>query len=188
MGKPESPARSVIWVGLKSLSMEHLILARIKSGWNLKGTIISKIGKRAYTFKYVIYADRLFKTRRVRVSEVTSRSVRNLSIDFIGPAVFVNGKIRADFASCSDVDFEISPATNTLPIKRLRLGLGQRAEVRVAWVRFPSLEVKVLEQSYERIDTKRYVYRSQSGFQADISVDSFGLITRYDEIWRRVYP
>jgi hypothetical protein len=75
--------------------MEHLILARIKSGWHLKGTIISKIGKRAYTFKYVIYADRLFKTRRVRVSEVTSRSVRNLSIDFIGPAVFVNGKIRA---------------------------------------------------------------------------------------------
>lgn len=106
--------------------------------WHLKGTIISKIGKRGYTYQYTIYTDRLFKARRVRVSEVTSSYARNLSIDFIGPAVLVNGKIRPDLVSCSDVDFEVSPATNTLPIKRLGLGLGQRAEVSVAWVRFPS--------------------------------------------------
>lgn len=52
----------------------------------------------------------------------------------------------------------------------------------------PSLKVKLLEQTYERIDTHRYVYRSQSGFKADMGVNSFGLITHYDEIWRRVSP
>ncbi len=188
MNKPKSTRRSVIWVGLKSLSIEHLILGMFRDGWLLKGTIISKIGRRAYTFKYMIYTDLLFKTRRVRVSEVTSRSVRQLSLDFIGSAILVNGRIRTDLALCTDVDFEISPATNTLPIRRLKLGLGQKAEVHAAWVRFPSLKVEVLEQNYERTGKQTYVYRSQSGFQANLTVDSFGLITRYDGIWRRVFP
>jgi hypothetical protein len=56
----------------------------------------------------------------------------------------------ADMDNCLDVDLEWSPSTNTLPIRRLALAIGQSKDVSAAWVRFPSLEVERLDQTYER--------------------------------------
>jgi hypothetical protein len=47
-----------------------------------------------------------------------------------------------------DVDFGFSPATNTLPIRRLAPGIGQAVEVSAAWIRFPEMMAKPLPQSY----------------------------------------
>jgi uncharacterized protein len=88
---------------------------------------------------------------------------------------------------CLDVDLELSPITNTLPIKRLNLAVGQSEEIAVAWIRFPSLEIVHARQSYERLSDRTYRYRSlASGFTAKIDVDENGLTVRYEGIWERV--
>ena len=46
-----------------------------------------------------------------------------------------------------DVDLPITPSTNTLPIRRLKLAIGERAHVTAAWVKFPSLDVVPLRQT-----------------------------------------
>ena len=90
-------------------------------------------------------------------------------------------------ARCTDVDLGISPATNALPINRLGLAPGESAEIRAAWVRFPSLEVQAARQSYERLDDRTYRYRGlDSGFTAVITVDGDGFPVDYEGIWRRV--
>src|SRR5205814_2718699 len=53
---------------------------------------------------------------------------------------------------CLDVDLGITPSTNTLPIRRLGLAVGQAKEVRAAWIVFPELEVRLLTQTYTRLD------------------------------------
>jgi hypothetical protein len=81
------------------------------------------------------------------------------------------------------VDLGCSPATNTLPIRRLRLAVGATQAIRAAWVRFPELTVVRAEQSYSRLD--EFTYRYASGeFQAELTVDDEDLVTSY-AVWQR---
>ena len=57
-----------------------------------------------------------------------------------------------------DVDLEISPATNALPIRRLVLQVGEAWKVESVWVRFPSLKLERLRKRYSRISNKSYKY------------------------------
>jgi hypothetical protein len=92
-----------------------------------------------------------------------------------------------DLAGCVDVDLGISPSTNTLPIRRLNLEVGESRELTAAWVRFPELTVEPLAQRYTRLAERRYRYESLvSGFTAELEVDDLGLVISYEGIWRRV--
>jgi hypothetical protein len=85
---------------------------------------------------------------------------------------------------CIDLDLNFSPSTNLLPIRRLGLEIGQQAEVKAAWLRFPSFVLEPLEQIYCRLDTKLYRYESGGGrFVAELEVNEEGFVTRYPKIW-----
>jgi hypothetical protein len=90
-----------------------------------------------------------------------------------------DGQRLAQVAGCIDVDLEWSPSTNTLPIRRLGLAPGETKSVAAAWVRFPSLEVQRLEQSYERLAERRR-------FTADLAVDDDGMVLQYGVNWKAV--
>ena len=95
----------------------------------------------------------------------------------------IDGKPARALKGCTDVDLGCSPSTNTLPIRRLRLGLGATQTIQAAWVRFPELEVVKAAQTYSRLD--EFTYRYASGtFEAELTVDDDGLVTSYAE-WRR---
>ena len=87
-----------------------------------------------------------------------------------------------------DVDLGWTPFTNTLPIRRLSLAVGQKSgPVTAAWVRFPDLGLEPLTQEYERTAARRYRYTSGGGsFAADLEVDDDGLVIDYSGIWTRV--
>ena len=95
------------------------------------------------------------------------------------------------FDDCFDVDISSTPFTNTLPIRRLDLAVGQSAEI-------PMLYIDVLEQKVERT-IQRYthlektaggsLYKFESpdaNFTAFISVDEHSLVTDYPGLFRRV--
>jgi hypothetical protein len=46
---------------------------------------------------------------------------------------------RPDLAGAVDIDISVSPFTNTLPIRRLRLARGLAADLTMAYVRVPEL-------------------------------------------------
>jgi hypothetical protein len=96
----------------------------------------------------------------------------------------LNGAAQPQAAGCIDLDLNFSPATNLLPIRRLDLGIGQSAEVKAAWLRFPGFELQPLQQRYHRLDAATYRYESAGGsFTADLQVDRHGFVTRYGEYW-----
>ncbi|HEY7036704.1 MAG TPA: putative glycolipid-binding domain-containing protein [Thermomicrobiales bacterium] len=85
-----------------------------------------------------------------------------------------------------DVDLNFSPITNTLPIRRLAPRVGATVDVTAAWIRFPSLAIEPLSQSYTRLAQRRYRYESKSGFVAEVEVDELGLVVTYGDVWERV--
>lgn len=95
-----------------------------------------------------------------------------------------DGHVVIDSPDALDVDLGFSPSTNTLPIRRLGVAVGESAEIAVAWVLFPSFEVEYGGQIYTRLGERRWRYQS-TGFDAELTVDEDGLVESYSE-WESV--
>lgn len=96
----------------------------------------------------------------------------------------VNGVTRPDLLKCLDVDIGVTPSTNTLPIRRIKLAVGSSHELWSAWVRFPDLTVHHLFQRYTRVSYDLYDYESMtSGFKSRLRVDEHGIVQDYAGLW-----
>jgi uncharacterized protein len=80
----------------------------------------------------------------------------------------------------------LTPATNTVAIRRLDLQVGSGESGIAAWVKFPDLTVQPLPQRYTRLAKTSYRYESNTGFSAEITVDDLGLVTTYPGGWERI--
>ena len=81
--------------------------------------------------------------------------------------------------------------TNTIPVHRLKLRVGQSVDAPAAYVRALDLRIERLEQTYMRVDDEgdrqRYQYRSPAfGCEAQLVYDSSGLVLDYPGIASRV--
>lgn len=89
---------------------------------------------------------------------------------------------------CVDIDIWPTPLTNSFPLWRSRLAVGQRAEFRMAWVSAPALTVEAKAQAYTRTGERTYRFESldETGFKADLPVDDDGFVVDYPELFQRV--
>jgi hypothetical protein len=89
---------------------------------------------------------------------------------------------------CLDIDIWPTPFTNTFPIRRAPLAVGERREFRMAWVSAPELTLRPMRQGYTRLADRLYRYESLegSGFRAELTVDEDGLVRDYQGVFRRV--
>lgn len=148
--------------------------------------LVAKLRDASFSARYELLVDRSFKTRSLLVEKTQGRTVAERRVELRSDGWFVDGKSRADLNECTDIDIEASPVTNTIPIRRSKLKVGGRVDLTAAWVRFPSLTMSPLKQSYERLSDKKYHYRSASGFAAELEVDDFGLVTEYGDVWKEI--
>ncbi|MGO4433024.1 putative glycolipid-binding domain-containing protein [Paenarthrobacter sp. RAF9] len=101
----------------------------------------------------------------------------------------VNGERRPDLEGAIDIDLGFSPFTNTLPIRRLNLAIGSRAEITTAYIEAPSLRVLPDPQAYTRTAVNLYLYESlDSDFTCNITVDPDGFIIDYPGLYSRRLP
>ncbi|HZY47350.1 MAG TPA: putative glycolipid-binding domain-containing protein, partial [Candidatus Bathyarchaeia archaeon] len=151
-------AREIVWTGIRSPSLDYCCVQREKEGWRFSGTVVAKLRTSPIAARYEIFVDKKFKTQSLVVDETTRGRTIRRKIEFRKGTWFVDGEGRNDLEKCSDVDLEASPCTNTPPIRRSRLKIGQRIDLTAAWVRLPSLKVMPLKQSYERRNAWKYLY------------------------------
>jgi len=177
--------RWILWQGLIAPSMERFVAARTDSGFQLSGLLLQAHQDAPYVVRYSIDLDEAWRTRAVQV-EVENDGPHRIGLVTDGSGRWSrDGDRLPTLDDCLDVDLEWSPSTNTLPIRRQGLALGETKPVAAAWVRFPSLEVQRLDQSYERLDAQRYRYRS-GRFTADLAVDEDGMVLQYGVNWKAV--
>ena len=181
--------RVVLWRNVLKAGAEYCTLSRNDGGWLWQGTAVAAWDERTpLQVSYEIQCDRGWQTREAKVEKRAGGAVEAMHLRTTGNRRWwVNEKERVELLGCVDVDLGASPATNTLPIRRLGLAVGASAEVTAAWVKFPEMVVQTLAQRYTRVGEFRYRYESNGGrFQAELEVDELGLVKSYKGVWERM--
>src|SRR6185436_2911749 len=86
---------------------------------------------------YEVVCDDSWRTRTAWVSGWVVAGLVRVRIENDGGVWTLNGDAVRDVEGCIDIDLNFSPSTNLLPLRRLNLAIGEEAEVRAAWLRFP---------------------------------------------------
>lgn len=121
----------------------------------------------------------------------SSESRREVRLETDGAGAWLqDGAPAPQLAGCLDVDLESSSFTNALPVHRMRLEIGQEAQVPAAYVRAFDLSVERLEQRYVRADDQSagqcYGYSApRFHYAGQLAYDSYGLLLEYPGVAER---
>jgi uncharacterized protein len=179
---------SGLWRWLQGAGLERFEFVRAGEEWIMRGTIVTLAGDAAAEAKYELACNHSFHTTRAQLSLREAQTERSLQIAAENGRWYANGREDPKVKGAIDIDLGWSPVTNTLPIRRLKLEIGQASgEFHAAWVRFPELVLEPLPQEYFRVSERVYRYSSRGGaFNADLLVDEHGLVVNYQGFWERV--
>ena len=157
------------------------------SGSSMEGTAVTTFDGRPCSLSYRVECDDTWRTRSARVTGWIGAETVDVTITIDERGRWrLNDIEQPALDGCIDVDLSFTPATNTLPIRRLGLAVGEAAPVNAAWLRVPSLRMEPLDQIYHRTAEHTWRYSSRGGsFTTQIEVDADGVVTEYEGIWSR---
>jgi hypothetical protein len=166
------------------LTDEHCTLTQRDTGLSLVGTVLGSEDGAPVRIEYRVLTDGAGLTTAAHVRDLRGFEQRTLTLerDAKGNWTVDGTKVRG-LKGATDVDLGCSPSTNTLPIRRLRIGVGASKTIKAAWVGFPGLTVVKADQTYTRLDESTYRYAS-GDFEAELTVDDEDLVAAYAE-WSR---
>ena len=131
--------RSVLWNNPLDRSADLCVLTPTEQGWLLEGLVLVPIDEGPARCEYRVEADASWGTRSARVDVQHPVSGRSVELRRSGDQWLVNEVHEPALDGCTDIDLRVTPATNTLPIRRLALAVGDASTLRAAWVGFPDL-------------------------------------------------
>ncbi len=175
------------WRRIDVPGREEARIQQVPEGWRLTGELeVEEAGVRAQ-LTYVIDCERDWRTRQAIVTGAAAGAPIRFELGADGDGGWtLNGAPLPVVEGALDIDLGFTPATNLLPIRRLNLGVGARADVVTAWIRFPELRIEALEQSYERAAVRIFQYDALvdgEPFRARLDTDEFGRVLLYEGLW-----
>jgi hypothetical protein len=177
---------AILWRGLVFPGHESCGLFSRGSEWHLEGTAVFSHEQQPCRLSYHIICDKAWRTLSARVEGWLHKTLIDLQIKTDSSGQWwLNDAEQPAVAGCIDIDLNFSPSTNLLPIRRLGLAAGESAEVKAAWLRFPSFQLERLPQKYYRLSEDTYRYESAGGqFVAELKVNTSGFVIDYPGIWQ----
>jgi hypothetical protein len=175
---------TVLWQGVETGSLDRCTMEAGRDGLRLSGIVLTPEHGTPLDVRYLVEAGPDGLTRRVELELDGGSTRRVLLADGAGRWRWDAGQELPEVAGALDVDLTVTPATNTLPIRRLAaLEAGQAAGLQMAWVQFPGLEVLASAQRYQRLAADRWHF-STGDFHAELLVDPDGLVLDYGGLFR----
>lgn len=160
----------------------------LEDGWRAEGTTAAVEDAQTWVVTYSIQLDAAWATRSAHVTARTVAGSSETLLESDGAGRWlVDGEPAPHLEGCLDVDLETSAMTNALPVHRLDLPTGARADTPAAYVRVLNLSVERLGQTYARIADEaahqRYDYAAPAfDFTARLVYDESGLVLDYPGI------
>ena len=175
----------VRWRQWQGPGIEHLVLQETAHGIVAESVVVAA-DVQPFAAHYRIVCGSDWLTREVEISLIGGARFQ-LSTDGLGNWSR-DGVALPGLSGALDPDLTVTPFTNTLPIRRLRLKPGESAEIAAAFIEFPQLTVVKSPQRYTCLEEgRRYLYESlTSGFTREIDVDGQGLVVTYPDFWQRI--
>ena len=178
----------ILWRRLDVPGMDACRIFRDKIGWVLEGAAIYREEGVLSQLQYRVQHDDNWQTLNCVVDgycdekTVSCKIVRQKDSNWT-----LNDCEVSYLGGAFDIDLGFTPATNTTALQRLRLDVGTAQETLAAWLDPSDWQLKPLKQAYERKSEDVYAYTSiASGFEADLTVNSFNLVTTYPGLWSEV--
>jgi hypothetical protein len=155
--------------------------------------ILGSSSRRWFATRYRITCDAAWRVRSATIGCIGNDPPVALFGDGTGNWTDATGAGCADLQGAIDIDFSLTPFTNTIPIRRLGLGRGESAVIPVVYVqpaagRFSRLLVTREQQRYT-CRKPHAIYRFESGdgtFTGDLTVDADGLVITYPGLFERL--
>jgi uncharacterized protein len=178
--------RSVLWISLHAPGAEQVEIRRCPWGYGIDGRMVGAEDGLPVRASYRLDVDAGWTMLRLAAAWSSTGDRRRLRLRRDASGAWTDaGGARPDLAGCVDVDIAWTPLTNTLPIRRLGLAVGDRRAISVVYVNLPALTVERVEQQYTRLAPERWRYEGYpAGFLADLTVDADGLVLNYPGIFR----
>jgi hypothetical protein len=171
---------TVMWSTWEGDGSERLEIRWENEGWTASGVV----GRERV--QYVVRLTPSWQVRQFLLFRDLDEPDLWLFTDGSSRWAEMNGAERPELRGCYDVDLPVTPFTNTLPIRRLPLEVGDTAELSVAYIDVDTLGVRPHRQRYTRLDTHRWRFEQpDSGFVQDLEVDQYGLVIDYPTLFRR---
>jgi hypothetical protein len=176
-------SQDVLWHSPRLNSMEHFRYRMGDRGQRLEGTVLLPRHQMPTTIEYTVVVDAMWRIVGASIHCTGLDGQIDMEATVDEGQWSIDGTERTDLSGCTDIDLGWTPATNTLPIRRTRLEVGETAKVDAAWVTFPELAIRRVEQTYSRRSLLGWTYSSAS-FTADINTDSNGIVVTYGtDVW-----
>jgi hypothetical protein len=190
--KPFPSESHMRWRRLDVPGHETAGIEQTLGGWRLTGEVEADESGVHAQLTYMIECERDWRTRHAFITGLAAGSP--IRFEFITDGAghwILNGAPFPLLEGALDIDLGFTPATNLLPIRRLDLGVGERAAVRSSWVRFPDFRIEPLEQTYQR--EADHVFRYEAlvdgeRFRARLDTDEFGRVLLYEGLWAAEPP
>ena len=169
------------------MGLEHLLLAE-----RAADSVVLAFDEERGPFRltYRLTWDESWRLRDAELMLATEKSTRSLSLqaDGQGHWRYRDGPSINELDGCLDVDIWPTPFTNTFPIRRQPMAVGERREFRMAWIFAPDLTVRAQPQAYTRLADRLYLFENLDGrgFRAELAVDGDGIVLDYPDLFRRV--
>ncbi len=180
--------RVVRWAPAEGIGAEHLSLRSTAEGVVAEGVVVGARHGTPYGLRYHVACDVRWRVREAMLSLAGEDRRLHLRSDGEGNWQDSEGRPVEALQGCVDIDISATPFTNTLPIRRLGLALGEAREILVAYVAVPALAPEPVRQRYTCLEAGR-LYRYEGlfrGYVGELPVDADGLALDYPGTFRRV--
>lgn len=163
-------------------------------GRRIHGAEVAADGNAMWSIRFDLDVDDSWTTLFMDTEVVRDGRTSRLLLERGSDGIWrVDGSPAPDIDGCTDVDITSTPFTNTLPIRRLNLAVGETHVIKAAWLEVPELAVRSMDQRYTRLPAAhgndRYEYQSlPDGSTYELIVDSDGIVIDYEGIAVRVFP
>jgi uncharacterized protein len=176
------------WREWSGEGVEQLVLHERPDRILAEGVVFATAAPNRFAATYQIECDAKWRVKTTHARVIGVDAAIDLMSDGAGRWRDAGGLPLPNLDGAIDVDLSITPFTNTLPIRRLGLAEGQRADIRAVYLRLPDLTLTIDRQRYTcLIRDRQYRYESlDSDFARDIDIDADGLVVTYPGLFRRV--
>ena len=184
---PFPPVSDLRWRRLDLPGREEARIEQRGQGRHLTGRIEVEESGVSARLEYRIACDLAWCTRSVLVEGEAAGGPVRFALNADGAGRWTcDDRVLTEVSGALDIDLGFTPATNTLPIRRLSLAVGETAAMRAVWLRFPELRLEALEQRYTCEAERAYRYEASidgETFSARLDTDEYGRVLRYEGLW-----
>lgn len=183
----------LIWQHMDSPGWEHVRIITEHPGWTVFDSILARQDNgQVLRGGYTLVVDKQWQTLELRfMLESAPGSMQGIHLLTEGDGRWTDANEQhiPELDGIHDVDIQWSPLTNTLPLKRLDMNVGDEKDVRVAYISLPKLALQVVDQHYRRVSESAIEFSAPgSTDKFTIEVDNDGYVTRYPDLFQRNWP